>query len=128
MENFSERLEKILDYYSLTASALADEIDFNRSTISHLISGRNRPSLDFVMKLMKKFPELNLEWLVTGKGHFPPSIEKAGPQKSNSASLVSDDAFVNRETITKSPSLINAGEIDKIVFFYTDGSFKVYEN
>ena len=61
---FTKRLEKILDYYSLSAAAFAEEIDFNRSTISHLLSGRNKPSLEFVMKLYQKFPEVDMDWLL----------------------------------------------------------------
>src|SRR5690554_7191134 len=72
-KDFSKRLDKILDFYGLTASALAEEINFNRSTISHLVSGRNKPSLEFVMKLLQKFPDLEMDWLIFGKGNFPPN-------------------------------------------------------
>ncbi|PZQ78296.1 MAG: XRE family transcriptional regulator, partial [Flavobacterium johnsoniae] len=47
-EDFIKRLEKILDYYNLTASSFADKIGVQRSSISHLLSGRNKPSLDFI--------------------------------------------------------------------------------
>lgn len=73
--DFVKRLEKILEYYQLTATAFAEEIDFNRSTISHLLSGRNKPSLEFVMKLLQKFPEVEMNWLLLGKGNFPSTSE-----------------------------------------------------
>ena len=69
--NFSKRLQKILDFYGVTATSFSEKIAFNRSTISHLLSGRNKPSLDFVMKVLQKFPEVELYWLLNGKGSFP---------------------------------------------------------
>ena len=64
--DFAKRLEKILDYYGLSATVFSEKIDFNRSTISHLISGRNKPSLEFVMKVVHTFEEVNLYWLLNG--------------------------------------------------------------
>ena len=81
-EEFAKRLEKILDYYGLSATAFSEQIDFNRSTISHLLSGRNKPSLDFVMKVLDEFPEVELFWLLNGKGHFP--SDETAVQNSNS--------------------------------------------
>lgn len=70
-EDFIKRLETILEYYSLTASSFADKISVQRSSMSHLLSGRNKPSLDFIMKLVEEFPEVSLEWILNGKGSFP---------------------------------------------------------
>ena len=70
---FKERLEQILSHYEMTASAFADAIGVQRSSISHLLSGRNKPSLDFVLKVVREFPEVNLYWLLNGKGVFPES-------------------------------------------------------
>ena len=56
--NMTERINKILKYYSLNSSQLADKIGVQRSSISHILSGRNKPSLDFIQKLMKVFPEI----------------------------------------------------------------------
>ena len=50
-----ERLKLILDYYNLSASSFADKIDVPRSSISHLLSGRNKPSLDFIIKVETAF-------------------------------------------------------------------------
>ena len=131
--DFSKRLDKILDFYGLTASALAEEIDFNRSTISHLVSGRNKPSLDFVMKLLQKFPELDMDWLVLGKGTFPAdtkskSIENItnSPTASTKPSKVFSESSNESKTINEIKS--NQQNIERIVLFFKDGSFKVYEN
>ena len=58
-QEFIARIQKIMNYYSLTASALADQLGVLRSSISHLLSERNKPSLDFVLKIVNKYPEID---------------------------------------------------------------------
>ncbi len=69
--DFAKRLKAVLEYYHLSASAFATKIGVQRSSISHLLSGRNRPSLDFVLKVLDVFEEVELYWLLNGKGTFP---------------------------------------------------------
>ena len=73
---FGERLQKILDFYGISAAELSKQISVNRSTFSHLLSGRNKPSLDFIMKILQKYPEVELYWLLNGKGTFPIEINE----------------------------------------------------
>lgn len=142
-KHFVKRLEKILEYYSMSATAFAEKVDFNRSTISHLLSGRNKPSLEFVMKLLKEFPEVEMNWLLYGKGSFPSTpeslTEEAIPKRKKTVSeekeldlfseSVPDGRSENDMSIKKNVHK-NEGnaEIDKIVIFYRDGTFNVYQN
>lgn len=135
--DFSTRLENIMEYYEINAAAFAEAIDFNRSTISHLLSGRNKPSLEFVMKVLQKFPEVDMNWLVSGKGDFPTSrinqqvkSQKAIPERPNETKKATLDLFSdlppNSEKNEADKNLPK--EIERIIIFYTDGSFKGYEN
>ena len=72
--DFVYRVNKIMDYFQLSPSAFADKIKVQRSSISHLLSGRNKPSLDFVLKVVKEFDSVDLYWLLNGKGTFPNKI------------------------------------------------------
>ncbi|WP_010253806.1 helix-turn-helix transcriptional regulator [Myroides injenensis] len=76
MDNFVNRLEFLLENLDYTASAFADKIGVQRSSLSHLLSGRNKPSLDFILKVDEAFPELNLKWLLKGEGHYLESENK----------------------------------------------------
>ena len=129
---FGNRLQKILDFYNISATELSNQISFNRSTISHLLSGRNKPSLDFVMKVLQKFPEVELYWLLNGKGSFP-SV-KSTPTSTHSISenthptkkegyLTTEDTFP--KTISNS---FNDNDVDRIVVFFKNGTFKSYKN
>ena len=68
MLNMNKRFKKWLDYNDINSNKLAENLSVSRATISHIISGRNKPSVDFLHKILNKYPELNLNWLVTGKG------------------------------------------------------------
>lgn len=131
--DFAKRLEIIMEYYGLTATALAEEMDFNRSTISHLVSGRNKPSLEFVMKVLQRFQEVELNWLVSGKGVFPSTprnidYKNEKPKTNDISSLnkeISEELNVPLKSMEENT---NGKKIDRIVIFYVDGTFKNYEN
>ncbi|WP_420573358.1 helix-turn-helix domain-containing protein [Kordia sp.] len=134
--DFTKRLKKVIEYYDLSASAFADKLGVQRSSISHILSGRNKPSLEFVMKVLNNFPEVELYWLLNGKGSFP---------KNNSPQKVVTSPPVSTPKITESPrqqsltleekvtstipsNTSSQGKtIDKIVIFYTDGTFDSYQ-
>lgn len=135
--DFVKRLEKILEFYQLTATAFAEVVDFNRSTISHLLSGRNKPSLEFVIVLLEKFPEVKMDWLLFGKGIFPaPDVKKMpehSPQKNsktytqNSREFLSDGKKVaGIKNVAENE--LKKREVEKIIIFYRDGGFNIYEN
>lgn len=145
IDDFIKRLEIILDYYNLSASAFADKINVQRSSLSHLLSGRNKPSLDFIIKVIEVFPEVDLYWILNGKGTFPKSEKNFSIQstkqevtsdETNTPDLFSTDQtnskqpFINNEIEKKSISLSNSEvkTIERIVIFYTDGSFKNYQS
>ncbi len=126
---FAKRIEKILSFYGISATAFALAIDFNRSTISHIISGRNKPSLEFVMKVVNTYDEVELYWLLNGKGNFPPPEDSTQPiseikkDKHLNPSITSSQ---NEALIRPDSSSNSKTAIDRIVIFYKDGSFKEY--
>lgn len=128
---FANRLQEILQYYGVSATAFSEEIQFNRSTISHLLSGRNKPSLEFVMKVIEKFPEVELYWLLNGKGTFPADKKKEiSPTPQNPPKVIESPAKEKIENITISniSTTEKNSKIDRIVIFFEDGSFKSYES
>lgn len=112
---FVERLKKVASHYDLTASMLADKIGVQRSSISHILSGRNKPSLDFVLKITESFEEVDLYWLLNGKGTFPNSPTPASSQDSGTL-FHNESSRTDRE----------GKQIDRIVVFYKDGTFSEF--
>jgi transcriptional regulator with XRE-family HTH domain len=153
IDDFVKRLEIILDYYGLNASSFADKIGVQRSSMSHLLSGRNKPSLDFVMKILDVFPDVDMYWILNGKGSFPKAEDQifntghemvSENQKpvtpvSPSENFIAGDLFSeinytekSKTEIRNSAEVKNANfvsdesEVERIVFFYKNGTFKVY--
>ena len=115
---FTERLQKVIDFYDETASSFAEKIGVQRSSISHILSGRNKPSLDFVMKVLHSYPDVELYWLLNGKGKFP---------RDSNASESEILKYTNNNTKLKEGASDLNSDIDKIVIFYKDGTFKSYK-
>ena len=67
MGSLADRVQEVMSEFNLTSKEFAEKIGVQRSSISHIVSGRNKPSLDFIMKLTTTFPELNSKWLLHGK-------------------------------------------------------------
>lgn len=129
-EEFTKRLKIIINYYDISAAVLAEKMDVQRSSISHILSGRNKPSLDFVMKILKAFPEVELYWLLNGEGKFPKDKDNASVHLTSSPIVASKNqptaSSVPEINIEKKIEHINESDIERIVIFYKDGSFKHY--
>ncbi len=65
-----DRINLILKAKNLTSRQFAEEIGIQPSGMSHILSGRNRPSLDFVMKVVSRYPEIDIKWLTLGEGEM----------------------------------------------------------
>jgi transcriptional regulator with XRE-family HTH domain len=130
VDKFAERLNIIMNYYELSAALFAEKIDVQRSSISHVLSGRNKPSLEFVLKILKEFPEVELYWLLNGTGSFPKSTEtKINPTPP--LNLFSDENEQTKPSENLKEQLastnLQSEEIDRIVIFFKNGTFKNYK-
>ncbi|PCH99538.1 MAG: transcriptional regulator [Flavobacteriaceae bacterium] len=131
---FSERLRKLLSYYDISAAGIAEILGIQRSTMSHLLSGRNKPSLDVVLKILKHYPEVELYWLINGQGDFPKKVmltkeASLTPQIATQQKISFDKATVDSQEleIPEKKTATNK-QIDRIVIFYTDGTFSHYNS
>ena len=124
------RIEAVIEHLDLSVSAFADEIGVQRSSISHLLNGRNKPSLDFVMKLVNTFPEVDLYWLLKGEGNFPK--ESKNQIKINASEVTKEiekqalDDFVPHTLPKEKKTSQQIKDPNKIVMFYSDGTFKTF--
>lgn len=144
MEHFTSRLNQILEHFGITSSQFADQIGVPRSSLSHIISGRNNPSLDFIIKIRDAFPTINLYWLIYG---FEPFLLE---NSSTIPTRISDDEIhflqekdtlekteikdpelkIEPETPTPTKTEPETEQIntqpENIVILFNDGTFKSY--
>ncbi|WP_089873906.1 helix-turn-helix domain-containing protein [Epilithonimonas hungarica] len=104
--DFNDRITKVIEYSELSPAEFAEEINVQRSSISHIISGRNKPSLDFITKIKVAFPKIEWDWLINGEGEMlmsekviepteekSESAEKKKPSLPDLFSLINDENF-----------------------------------
>lgn len=131
-----DRIFKLLNEENLSSSKFADIIDVQRSSISHIISGRNKPSLDFIQKVLRNFPTINPDWLIIGKGEmylttqqkeitFDTPLNKEDTQNVKTVPpTVENETFSSNSMKNVKNILPKVRNIDKIVVFYDDGTFE----
>ena len=105
MNDIVKRIIEIMKRKKINASDLSKKINVQKSSISHILSGRNKPSLDFVIKLSNSFDDINLDWIINGEKSTTPTV--------------------NTGTIEKNEN--PKKKITKIVLFYDDQSFDTYD-
>jgi len=84
--DIAKRLKKFIQIKKLSKSAFAQKIGIQRSTLAHFFSGRNKPSSDFFLKIKETYPDLDLNWLISGKNRY--TIEKKQPKEKKIKSVV----------------------------------------
>ncbi len=109
----AERIAKIIKENNLSASSFSKMIGVQRSSISHILSGRNNPSLDLLLKIHKAFDYITLEWLILGDNSMEKPSSKV-ENKHNSELIIEENDFDK-----KKQSLLR-----EIVYYYNDGSFE----
>lgn len=132
-----DRILHFLTQEDISSAKFADEIGVQRSSVSHILSGRNNPSFDFIQKILRRFELLNAEWLILGRGEmFKPrqksiifDAEIEGKEKpvndmTSSAKIGIPVDFNDKSALVSEEELKKTAE--KVVIFYTDKTFKEY--
>ena len=109
MDDFIEKLKELITNEGLTASKFAEKIGVQRSSVSHVLSGRNKPSLDFVLKINKSISSVSLDWLLSNENE---SIQNPTP--------ISEVSSIK--------NIEDKSEVEKIIIFFKNGSFKIHKN
>lgn len=140
-----DRLLKFIHSEGISSAKLAEKIGVQPSSISHILSGRNKPSFDFITKVLNSFPNLNSDWLIVGKGDmyktvkqptlFDSNANDAKPISSEKPSSDLNNPPKSIDNIQIPPSdkddvqsvIEKIGtKIEKVVIFYSDKTFKEY--
>ncbi len=107
-----DRFKYLMKLNNLSASAFAEKVGVQPSSISHILSGRNKPSLEFIQKVLVQFPKVSADWLISGKTAVVENKIIEPGKKDSSA----------KENF--SPTLSGPKQIKKIVVFYEDNTFE----
>lgn len=134
----NNRLQQFIAAENISQAQLADSLNVARASISHILAGRNKPSYDFISSLMKEFPNLNIEWLMFGKGKmykelaenrqsflFPeedPGEVFSDVPASIDGNIAPSSEITTLDNITK--IVEKQRNIKKVIILFDDGSFQ----
>lgn len=113
-----------MDYKSISAGELANLLEVQRSNISHVLNGRNKPGASFIEKLLISFPDLNARWLLTGEGEMIYNSEVSDYKVEEKPVRKTTEQI--EKHVNYSDSKSSGKLIEKVVVLYTDGTFADY--
>jgi transcriptional regulator with XRE-family HTH domain len=141
-----DRIVEFLKSENKSSATFAEEIGVQASSISHIISGRNNPSLDFVIKMLKRYPSLSSDWLLFGKGSMyadsaMQNLFEANPSEKNipdtgqfefeldnrrnDHKIDSEKPIINPDSVSdRTPA--NEKKAVRIVYFFDDNTYHEY--
>lgn len=142
-----DKLEILCTKYNLTASSLAKVLGVEASAISHIRSGRNKPSYDFVVKILRAFPDVNPDWLLLDGEEFSRTGASSGvittplfsdfdaaadePRIAQSENIEISQPFAESKNVAldKKQTEPKSGKLPKrVIVLYTDGSFESFDS
>ncbi|MDR1756613.1 MAG: helix-turn-helix domain-containing protein [Culturomica sp.] len=138
MSTIKDRLNEIMEYKELTATRFAGLIDANPSAISHLLKGRNRPGLEMLEHIARAFPDISMDWLISGTGSITgknadtpviaeePLFRLQPPAEPEAVPPAKTAALPERTTAV--PASLPGKTPKRVILFYADGSFEEFRN
>ena len=145
------RLQQFLAAENISQAQFAETIGVARASVSHILAGRNKPGFDFLESMIRHYPNLNFEWLLTGRGKMYDNaktasdapVEPISPLPFSQPETLFQEPEYRRENPSPTPlsrqnsyinnidkdyqSINNQKSISKIIIFYSDGSFQEIE-
>lgn len=130
MPSLKDKIEALILGLGLSSTRFADIIGVKRPIISHILTERNKPSLDIIQKIVERFPELEYNWIGDDQELDPEVIQEIRDNNDFSVSsreLNGSDQSAGESEILNSQADAKSGRIlTKVMFFYSDDTFKVF--
>lgn len=130
------RIEQIIKHKNLTSVKFAEAIGVQASSISHVVSGRSKPSFEFLEKIKNRYPELNMNWLISGEGEMF-SIGDSDENQNEKINFEEEDAPIyhrktnsqqqKKSVFTQTYTNDGTKTIERVVVFFTDKTFNEYK-
>lgn len=126
--DLTDKIKQILVDKNITPSLFADEIGIQRSSMSHILAGRNKPSLDMVQKIVKRFPDLGISWILDDEplpATTPETVQE--PVLESRKKVVPAPQPTQPNVVKEKPVVLPEKKIEKVLIFYSDGTFQEFK-
>lgn len=126
--DLTDKIKQILADKNITPSLFADEIGIQRSSMSHILAGRNKPSLDMVQKIVKRFPDLGINWILDDEP-LPAIVPAATiqPVLESRKKVAPAPQPVQPIVVKEKPLVLPEKRVEKVLIFYSDGTFQEFK-
>ena len=127
IDSFISRLNEIMTNNNLNSASFAEQVGVQRSSVSHVMSKRNKPSLDFILKIVNSFEEVTLDWLLFDNNLKPSPSSK--PDSKFVKSTIGSDLKKSQNILTNKQIPIEIktnSDVIQIIQIYKDGSFLTF--
>jgi DNA-binding XRE family transcriptional regulator len=133
MSKTTEKIKEIMEQTGFTPSLFADEVGIARASMSHILAGRNKPSLPILVKIIKRFPQFGMDWILEEEETDDSLAENDNFTKDNSQ-VVTNKTVVPKQATSSENFAENrmfmpvekGKKVEKILVFYTDRTFTEY--
>lgn len=136
-----DRIRQLMAYKGLTSTQLADNIEVPRAIVSHILSGRNKPSLDVVLKIVSTYRDIDRDWLLLGEGDMLTNLAAAGQVKQHAPLAAEPAPLEEKEAlqpatvagkVQEAPAAAQVPSasgkaVEQVLVFYTDKTFETYK-
>lgn len=126
--DLTDKIKQILIDKNISPSLFADEIGIQRSSMSHILAGRNKPSLDMVQKIIKRFPDLGISWILDDEPLpviAPETVRE--PVAESRKKNVSAPQPTQPVVVKENSPVLPEKKIEKVLIFYSDGTFQEFK-
>ena len=120
----TDRIKLLLGQLGLSPSEFADRIGVQRSSVSHVISGRNKPSIDFLEKILNVFPDIDAVWLITGRTRLNRTLSQEDYPAVNEY-IKPQDAVLSQDADIKKPAPAFEEPADYLIVVYKNNTFRI---
>lgn len=142
-----DRIKMYMEYKGISAGELALKLEVQRSNISHILNGRNKPGASFIEKMLLVYPDINARWLLTGDGEMVDTDDNLDlfsqdkPKEPSSKIAVkaetltepvkpaeSKEKLIREEVLSSEKIIAVSDEVEKVVLLFKDGTFASFKN
>ena len=119
-----DRIRQFIEHKGVTAGELAEITGVQRSNISHIFNGRNKPGAQFIEKFLLAFPEINARWLLTGEGSMfnESNIDNISSQRPVEVKSEPDILYGTGQKFPQN----DEKQVQKLILLNSDGTFTIY--
>ena len=131
-EMIAKRIISLMSDKNLSSKQFAEELNISPSIVTHITSGRNNPSLDIILKIKTRFPDISLDWLLFGTTDSPiysPTKEIEVKKEETKEPVEIKPINENRDLFSdfENPKKTTPNEVKKVILFYQNGKFEAFE-